>query len=86
MKLVLNICFYHQDLQSQALIDSSPAQIFSMQYTTIDHAPILIRLIGQGAWLSNTDCTSPFKVLPIHPDYWHFFGILWKGAYYLYGA
>ncbi len=53
-----------------------------MPCTTIDHAISLICLAGQGAWLSKADITSTFKVLPIHPDYWHFFGILWKSAYY----
>ncbi|XP_075958907.1 uncharacterized protein LOC142960863 [Anarhichas minor] len=53
-----------------------------MQYTTIDHAASLIRLAGPGGWLSKADITSAFKVLPIHPDYWPLFGVLWKGAYY----
>lgn len=53
-----------------------------MQYVTIDHAMTLIRLAGQGAWLSKADITSAFKVLPIHPDFWHLFGVLWKGSYY----
>ncbi|XP_067435007.1 uncharacterized protein [Thunnus thynnus] len=59
-----------------------PSLDFSMQYATIDHAISLIRLAGQGAWLSKADITSAFKVLPIHPDYWHLFGVSWKGAYY----
>ncbi|XP_075935401.1 uncharacterized protein LOC142935139 [Anarhichas minor] len=59
-----------------------PSPDYSMQYTTIDHAASLIRLAGPGAWLSKADITSAFKVLPIHPDYWPLFGVLWKGAYY----
>ncbi|XP_078143999.1 uncharacterized protein LOC144542156 [Centroberyx gerrardi] len=59
-----------------------PSPDFSMQYATIDHAITLIRLAGRGAWLSKADITSAFKVLPIHPDFWHFFGVCWKGAYY----
>ena len=59
-----------------------PSPDFSMQYATIDHAISLIRLAGQGAWLSKVDITSAFKILPIHPDYWHLFGVFWKGAYY----
>lgn len=42
----------------------------------------LIRLAGQGAWLSKADIISAFKVLPIHPDFWRYFGVQWKGAYY----
>ncbi|XP_071781595.2 uncharacterized protein LOC139931867 [Centroberyx gerrardi] len=59
-----------------------PSPDFSMQYATIDHAITLIRLAGRGAWLSKADITSAFKVLPIHPDFWRFFGVCWKGAYY----
>lgn len=53
-----------------------------MQYTTIGHATSLIRLAGRGAWLSKADITSAFKIMPIHPDYWHLFGVSWNGAYY----
>ena len=53
-----------------------------MQYTSINHAISLIRLASQGAWLSKAEITSAFKVLPIHPDFWCLFGVLWKGAYY----
>ncbi|XP_078142279.1 uncharacterized protein LOC144539879 [Centroberyx gerrardi] len=59
-----------------------PSPDFSMQYATIDHAITLIRLAGRGAWLSKAAITSAFKVLPIHPDFWRFFGVCWKGAYY----
>ncbi|XP_076592777.1 uncharacterized protein LOC143324302 [Chaetodon auriga] len=59
-----------------------PSPDFSMQYSTIDHAISLIHLAGQGAWLSKADITSAFKALPIHPNFWHLFGIHWKGAYY----
>nr|XP_033493145.1 uncharacterized protein LOC117263659 [Epinephelus lanceolatus] len=59
-----------------------PSPDFSMQYATIDHAMALIRLAGHGAWLSKADITSAFKVLPIHPAFWCYFGVCWKGAYY----
>ncbi|KAE8301078.1 hypothetical protein D5F01_LYC01231 [Larimichthys crocea] len=63
----------------QALI---PSPDFSMQYSTIDHAISLIHAAGRGAWLAKADITSAFKVLPIHPDYWHLFAVLWNGAFY----
>ncbi|XP_051994017.1 uncharacterized protein LOC127651992 [Xyrauchen texanus] len=59
-----------------------PAPDFSMQYATIDHAITLIRKAGHGAWLSKADITNAFKVMHIHPDFWRYFGIFWKGAYY----
>lgn len=59
-----------------------PCPDFSMNYANIDHAITLIRLAGRGAWLSKADITNAFKVLPIHPEYWCFFGVCWKGSYY----
>ncbi|XP_034554896.1 uncharacterized protein LOC117823776 [Notolabrus celidotus] len=59
-----------------------PAPDFSMQYATIDHAITLVRLAGIGAWLSKADITSAFKILPIQPAFWRYFGVRWKGAYY----
>ncbi|XP_030292106.1 uncharacterized protein LOC115592964 [Sparus aurata] len=59
-----------------------PSPDFSMNYTTITHAINLIRLAGQGAWLAKADITSAFKVLPIRPEFWKFFGVSWKGQFY----
>ncbi|XP_030253189.1 uncharacterized protein LOC115569298 [Sparus aurata] len=59
-----------------------PSPDFSMHYATIDHAISLISTAGQGAWLAKADITSAFKVIPIHPDFWHLFGVQWRGAYY----
>eukprot|EP00064_Thunnus_orientalis_P000809 superscaffoldBa00000047_g810 len=69
----------HNPTKQQLYINSLiPSLDFSMQYATIDHAISLIHLVGQGAWLPKADITSAFKVLPIHPDYWHLFGVSWK--------
>ncbi|XP_029904174.1 uncharacterized protein LOC115356996 [Myripristis murdjan] len=59
-----------------------PSPDFSMHYSTITHATNLIRRAGRGAWLAKADITSAFKVLPIRPDHWGFFGVHWKGRYY----
>ncbi|XP_061574443.1 uncharacterized protein LOC133441046 [Cololabis saira] len=59
-----------------------PSEDFSLHYATINHAIALIKLAGKGSWLSKADITSAFKVLPIHPDFWQYFGVRWRGAYY----
>ena len=59
-----------------------PSPDFSLHYTTVSHAISLIRLAGRGAWLAKADITSAFKVLPLHPDFWHLFGVRWKGNHY----
>ncbi|XP_053178134.1 uncharacterized protein LOC128361632 [Scomber japonicus] len=59
-----------------------PSEDYSLHYATINHAIALIKLAGKNSWLPKTDITSAFKVLPIHPDFWRFFGVKWRGAYY----
>ncbi|KAL0160929.1 hypothetical protein M9458_044654, partial [Cirrhinus mrigala] len=55
---------------------------FSLHYHYVDQAITLIKDAGRGAWLAKVDITSAFKVMPIHPDFWHLFGIRWKNEFY----
>ncbi len=55
-----------------------PLEEFSLHYHDIDQAITLIKDAGRGAWLAKVDITSAFKVMPIHPSFWHLFGIRWN--------
>ncbi|XP_073685379.1 uncharacterized protein [Garra rufa] len=59
-----------------------PLEEFSLHYHDVDQATTLIKKAGRGAWLAKVDITSAFKVMPIHPDFWHLFGIRWKNEFY----
>ena len=59
-----------------------PPEPFSLHYSTVDNAIRLIKLAGQGAWLSKADITDAFKIMPIHPSQWHYFGINWDAKFY----
>ncbi len=59
-----------------------PLDEFSLRYHDIEQAVELIKIAGQGAWLAKIDITSAFKVMPIHPDAWHLFGVQWAGKFY----
>ena len=59
-----------------------PGEDFSLHCATINYAIALIKLTGKRLQLSKTDITSAFKVLPIHLDFWRFFSIRWRNAYY----
>ncbi len=59
-----------------------PLDEFSLRYHDIEQAVELIKIAGRGAWLAKVDITSAFKVMPIHPDSWHLFGIQWAGKFY----
>ncbi|XP_056332077.1 uncharacterized protein LOC130243801 [Danio aesculapii] len=55
---------------------------FSLHYHDIDQAISLIKIAGRNAWLAKVDITSAFKIMPIHPDFWHLFGIRWRSKFY----
>ncbi len=59
-----------------------PLEEFSLHYHDIDQAITLNKDAGRGAWLAKVDITSAFKVMPIHPDFWHLFGIRWQENFY----
>ncbi len=59
-----------------------PLEEFSLHYHDIDQAITLIKDAGRGAWLAKADITSAFKVMPIHPDFCHLFGIRWQEHFY----
>ncbi|KAI2646851.1 Pro-Pol polyprotein [Labeo rohita] len=59
-----------------------PLEEFSLHYHDVDQAITLIKEAGRGAWLAKVDITSAFKVMPIHPVFWHLFGIRWKNKFY----
>lgn len=42
----------------------------------------LIKIVGQGAWLSKADITDAFQIVPIHPSQWHLIGIKWESKLY----
>lgn len=52
-----------------------PSDPFSLHYASVDNAIQLIKLAGQGAWLSKADITDAFKIIPIHPSDWALFGV-----------
>ena len=80
-RLIIDLSSPHQS-SIPSINGLIPSNDFSLRYTTIDHAISLIRLAGHGAWLAKADITSAFKVMPIHPDFWHLFGVQWEGKYY----
>ncbi|XP_067451991.1 uncharacterized protein [Thunnus thynnus] len=62
---------------------SSPVRTFPCTTQPLHTPPTRHHHASCGAWLAKADITSTFKVLPIRPDYWGFFGVQWKGHYYL---
>ncbi len=69
-------------LQVPSINSLIPLDEVSLRYHDIEQAVELIKIAGRGAWLAKVDITSVFKVMPIHPDSWHLFGIQWAGKFY----
>ncbi len=59
-----------------------PLDEFSLHYHNIDQSIVLIKKAGRRAWLAKAGITSAFKVMPIHPNFWHLFGICWDKKFY----
>lgn len=53
--------------QNSSLNSLIPSEEFSLKYSSIDLAIQAITSIGAGAWLSKTDISDAFKLLPIEP-------------------
>ena len=52
---------------------------FSLQYITIDNAIAAIQNFGPGCYLAKTDIESAFRLYPVHPDDWGFWGCFGRG-------
>ncbi|KAI2645934.1 Pro-Pol polyprotein [Labeo rohita] len=65
-----------------ALTASSHSKNSLSTITTLTKPITLIKDAGRGAWLAKVDITSAFKVMPIHPDFCHLFGIRWQNKFY----
>ena len=59
-----------------------PVELGYVQYIT--HRDIAVKLLslGQGVWLFSFDVEDAFRHIPVHPDDWQYFLILWKGTLY----
>ncbi|CAJ0965330.1 unnamed protein product [Ranitomeya imitator] len=54
----------------------------SVSYASFDHALIILRKAGPGAWMAKSDIASAFRLLPVHPDCYHFLGCFADVYYY----
>ncbi|XP_044162176.1 uncharacterized protein LOC122946539 [Bufo gargarizans] len=59
-----------------------PSEEYSMQYSSVDEAIQHILQAGAGAWLAKVDIADAFKLLPIHPQLWKYYGIQWADKFY----
>ncbi|XP_076158650.1 uncharacterized protein LOC143141830 [Alosa pseudoharengus] len=80
-RLIFDMSSPHSDLVA-SINESIPLHPFSLYYASVDNAIHLIKVAGQGAWLSKADITDAFKIMPIHPSDWPLFGVKWESKFY----
>ena len=80
-RLIFNLSAPHNG-PSPRVNSIIPPEPFSLFYSSVKHAIKLIKLAGQGAWLSKADITDAFKMVPVHPSQWHLFGLKWVSKLY----
>lgn len=54
----------------------------SVGYPSVDDAIEMILDSGENVWLGKTDIESAFRIVPVHPRYYHALGMMWNGEYY----
>ena len=81
-RLILDLSAPHNDshYSINELIDKESC---SLSYVSIDNAIRIILHLGQNALMCKADISDAFKV-PLHNDFWPFFGFKWRNAYYFY--
>ena len=79
---IVDLSAPYNDDNNNCLNELIDKEDFSLNHVTIDYA---IKTIKQsGSWLSKTDISDTFNLLPIHPTLWPFHAIKWNGKYYYY--
>ncbi|CAF4209424.1 unnamed protein product [Rotaria sp. Silwood2] len=64
--------------------DKDHPSINSLSYVTVDDAIKSIQKFGKGAWMNKADIQDAFKLLPIKPSLWPFYGLKWNSHYYFF--
>ena len=55
----------------------------SLQYSSLDDALSFVKQLGQGTVLIKVDLRSAYRLVPVHPQDRHLFGINWGGYVYV---
>lgn len=83
-RLIVDMSAPHEDQNHPSLNSLIDKNKYSLSYVRVDDAVNIIKRLGPGTWLSKTDITDAFKLIPIHPDLWHLHGFKWRGQFYYY--
>lgn len=83
-RLILDLSAPHNNTDHCSINDLIDKQDYSLTYVKIDDAISMIKSFGSGTLLCKCDITDAFKLIPMHPSLWKFYGMKWKDNYYFY--
>jgi len=69
--------------EGDSINDHIPKDLYSLQYVRVDNAITILRSLGPGSFMAETDLKSAFRLMPIHPGDWNLLGIYWQSQHYI---
>ena len=69
--------------EGRSVNDGIPPGLCSLKYSSVDDALPFIRRLGHGTLLIKVDLKSAYRMVPIHTQDRHLFGICWDGHIYV---
>ncbi len=83
-RLILDLSSPHDSNENKSINSLIDKDSFSLKYTTVDDAVVIIKCLGSHAQLCKVDIESAFKILPISKAQWPYFGFKWQNKYYFF--
>ena len=68
--------------EGNSINEHIPKEFTTVRYETLDHVIRLLTQFGRGALIGKTDIEDAFRIIPIHPSYYHLFGFTWETRFF----
>ncbi|XP_033744320.1 uncharacterized protein LOC117330207 [Pecten maximus] len=82
-RLIVDLSAPH-DSEGNSINELIAKEEYSLSYISVDDAINQIQHTGRHSKLCKLDITDAFKLIPVSPKLWPFYGICWKQQYYFY--
>jgi Reverse transcriptase (RNA-dependent DNA polymerase) len=83
-RLIVDLSAPYNNTDHPSLNSLIDKETYSLSYVTVDDAIKRIQELGSASWMNKTDIQDAFKLLPINPSLWPFYGIKWNQQYYFF--
>jgi len=83
-RLIIDLSAPHNNTDHPSINSLIDKESCSLSYVTIDDAINRIQELGCFAWMNKADIQDAFKLLPIKPSLWPFYGVKWNDNYYFF--